>query len=51
MKRDRRADPLPADPPPIEPFHALRLTLYRSILRPQGALYEPLAGVALGRAP
>jgi RNA 2',3'-cyclic 3'-phosphodiesterase len=40
----RRVPPLPDDlPPPAEAFEASRLTLYRSTLRPQGALYEPLA--------
>lgn len=39
----RRAPPLPDDEPPREPFAAAELTLYRSTLRPQGALYEPLA--------
>jgi 2'-5' RNA ligase len=39
----RRAPPLPDDAPPREPFAASDLTLYRSTLRPQGALYEPLA--------
>jgi RNA 2',3'-cyclic 3'-phosphodiesterase len=39
----RRAPPLPDDAPPREPFAAAELTLYRSTLRPQGALYEPLA--------
>ena len=43
----RRAPPLPEDPPPGEPFEARRLTLYRSTLRPQGALYEPLARVTI----
>jgi 2'-5' RNA ligase len=43
VKRNQRAEPLPADPPPLEPFHAPQVTLYRSILRPQGAKYEPLA--------
>lgn len=47
VKRDRRAAPLPGDPPPLGPFSADRLTLYRSTLRPQGALYEPLATVPL----
>jgi 2'-5' RNA ligase len=45
----RRVPPLPDDlPPPAEPFEASRLTLYRSTLRPQGALYEPLAERELG---
>jgi 2'-5' RNA ligase len=39
----RRAPPLGDEPPPGEPFGARELTLYRSTLRPQGALYEPLA--------
>ena len=44
----RRVPPLPDDlPPPAEPFEASRLTLYRSTLRPQGALYEPLAEATL----
>jgi RNA 2',3'-cyclic 3'-phosphodiesterase len=43
VKRDRRADPLEAGSLP-PPFEARRLTLYRSTLRPQGALYDPLAG-------
>ncbi len=43
VKRDRRADPLPTQPPPLEPFAAPELTLYRSTLRPQGAIYDPLA--------
>jgi 2'-5' RNA ligase len=33
--------------PPAAPFEARELTLYRSTLRPQGALYEPLARVTL----
>jgi RNA 2',3'-cyclic 3'-phosphodiesterase len=45
---ERRVAPLPHDPaPPAEPFEARELTLYRSTLRPQGALYEPLARTAL----
>jgi RNA 2',3'-cyclic 3'-phosphodiesterase len=41
---ERRVPPLPAEPaPPGAPFDARELTLYRSTLRPQGALYEPLA--------
>jgi RNA 2',3'-cyclic 3'-phosphodiesterase len=39
----RRVAPLPERPAPQERFEASRLTLYRSTLRPQGALYEPLA--------
>jgi 2'-5' RNA ligase len=47
VKRNLRADPLPADPPPLEPFRAGQLTLYRSTLRPQGAQYDALASRAL----
>jgi len=43
VKRERRADPLPSEPPPLEPFTASQLTLYRSTLRPQGAHYESLS--------
>lgn len=43
VKRGQRAEPLPDAPLPGEPFTASCLTLYRSTLRPQGALYEPLA--------
>jgi RNA 2',3'-cyclic 3'-phosphodiesterase len=45
---ERRVPPLPDDPaPPAAPFEASELTLYRSTLRPQGALYEPLARATL----
>ena len=41
---ERRVAPLAGEPrPPSEPFEAPVVTLYRSTLRPQGALYEPLA--------
>lgn len=41
---ERRVAPLAEDPPPPrEPFDAGVVTLYRSTLRPQGSLYEPLA--------
>ena len=43
VKRDRRAEPLRSGPPPIDPFRADRVTLYRSTLRPQGAQYDALA--------
>jgi 2'-5' RNA ligase len=43
VKRNRRAEPLPAQPPPLEPVRASQLTLYRSTLRPQGAQYDALA--------
>jgi RNA 2',3'-cyclic 3'-phosphodiesterase len=51
VKRDeRRAPPLrDGPPPPGRPFYARDLTLYRSTLRPQGALYEPLARHELAR--
>ena len=42
-----RAEPLPELPPPGDAFEAADLTLYRSTLRPQGALYEPLARTEL----
>jgi len=45
---ERRVAPLPEAPaPPAAPFEAGELTLYRSTLRPQGALYEPLARATL----
>jgi 2'-5' RNA ligase len=49
VKRDeRRPPPLPDTPvPPAKAFSAGQLTLYRSTLRPQGAVYDSLAGVAL----
>jgi RNA 2',3'-cyclic 3'-phosphodiesterase len=48
VKRGQRAEPLPELPPPGEAFEAADLTLYRSTLRPQGALYEPLARARVG---
>ena len=52
VKRGERRVPPPADDPapPAEPFEASVLTLYRSTLRPQGALYEPLARTVAGDA-
>jgi RNA 2',3'-cyclic 3'-phosphodiesterase len=47
VKRGARAEPLPEHPAPSEPMEAGELTLYRSTLRPQGALYEPLARARL----
>ena len=44
---ERRVAPLPDEPPPREPFATPAATLYRSTLRPQGALYEPLARTVL----
>jgi 2'-5' RNA ligase len=47
-RKERRVAALPDSPaPPDEAFPAAALTLYRSTLRPQGALYEPLAVVEL----
>jgi 2'-5' RNA ligase len=48
VKRDRRAPPLEAPPPPSQPFKAAEVTLYRSTLRPQGAVYDPLERFSLG---
>lgn len=47
VKRDARAAALDADPPPSDAFDATDVTLYRSRLSPGGAVYEPLARVAL----
>jgi 2'-5' RNA ligase len=45
---ERRVPPLPDAPaPPAEPFSASVLTLYRSTLRPQGAVYDALEQVEL----
>jgi 2'-5' RNA ligase len=50
----RRGRPMPVGAPPkalppelCEPFAAARLTLYRSLLRPAGAEYMPMAGLDL----
>ena len=48
VKPGRRSGSLDSPVPP-GPFVARRVTLYRSILRPQGALYEPLARARLAR--
>jgi RNA 2',3'-cyclic 3'-phosphodiesterase len=40
---ERRVQPVLDGPPPPDAFEAPVVTLYRSTLRPQGALYEPLA--------
>jgi 2'-5' RNA ligase len=46
---ERRVPGLPPGPsPPAGPIVAAELTLYSSTLRPQGALYEPLARRTLG---
>jgi RNA 2',3'-cyclic 3'-phosphodiesterase len=44
----RRAERLNAHPPALDAFEAPQITLYRSILRPQGALYEPQERLRLG---
>jgi 2'-5' RNA ligase len=44
----RRAEPIEAPPPALDAFEAAEITLYRSILRPQGALYEPQERLRLG---
>jgi RNA 2',3'-cyclic 3'-phosphodiesterase len=44
---ERRVAGLAPTAAPGGPFRATRLTLYRSTLRPQGALYEPLARALL----
>ncbi len=43
VRRGERPGPLRGETPPLGAFEADELTLYRSTLRPQGALYEPLA--------
>lgn len=48
VKRGARSEQLLAPAPPPDVFKAACVTLYRSTLRPQGALYEPLAQVRLG---
>jgi 2'-5' RNA ligase len=47
VKRGRMAPPLEAPPPPPSEWSAEAVTLYRSTLRPQGAVYTPLARVVL----
>jgi 2'-5' RNA ligase len=42
VKRGRRAPRVEAPDPPGEPFAAAVVTLYRSVLQPQGARYEAL---------
>ena len=48
VKRGQRAAPLDGPSPPGGPFASDVLTLYRSTLRPQGAVYEPLERTTLG---
>ena len=47
---ERRVRPIEDGPPPPNPFEAAAVTLYRSTLRPQGALYEPLARTVVADA-
>ncbi|MGE5407865.1 MAG: RNA 2',3'-cyclic phosphodiesterase [Syntrophothermus sp.] len=48
-RRLMRVERPPSGLPPSlsEPFYGVRLTLYRSVLQPQGAVYSPLAQVEL----
>lgn len=48
VSRGTRVEPPGELPPPEGSFTVAVLTLYRSTLRPQGALYEPLARLPLG---
>lgn len=47
-KRDARAPALEDSLPPSEPFDSPQITLYRSLLRLQGALYESQGRLHLG---
>lgn len=47
---ERRAPPLSGPPAPSAAFEASVVTLYRSTLRPQGSLYEPLGRTVAGDA-
>jgi 2'-5' RNA ligase len=48
VRKRGRLGPLPDLPAPATAFEAGPVTLYRSILRPEGALYEPLARGPVG---
>ena len=48
VKRGARAARLEPETPPPESVRGSIVTLYRSVLRPQGALYVPLERVELG---
>jgi RNA 2',3'-cyclic 3'-phosphodiesterase len=52
VKRGERrvAPPAERPPPPADAFYAGVITLYRSTLRPQGAVYEPLERTVAGDA-
>ena len=45
MQVNKRPGPLPQEL--LQPFGAVRLTLYRSILRREGPIYDPLAQIEL----
>lgn len=47
VRRGLRAEPLQPPPAPAIEFRTGDLTLYRSTLHPQGALYEPLSRTRL----
>lgn len=47
VKRDHRAEPLEAGEDPPGPFHGADVVLYRSLLSPRGASYEPLGRLEL----
>jgi RNA 2',3'-cyclic 3'-phosphodiesterase len=49
VKRGVRQAPALEGEPELVPFTASVVTLYRSVLRPQGALYEPLEQLSLSR--
>ena len=50
-RRERRVPPLADEPPPPgDPFEAAVVTLYKSTMRPQGSLYEPLVRTVAGDA-
>jgi RNA 2',3'-cyclic 3'-phosphodiesterase len=51
VKRGRRAAPLEPSQTAPGPLRAPFVTLYRSLLRPQGALYVPLERIELRGAP
>jgi 2'-5' RNA ligase len=49
VKRNALAPPLePGESPPVNPWEATAVTLYRSTLQPQGARYDALERIPLG---
>jgi 2'-5' RNA ligase len=50
-KGERAAPPLPDRPLVLDPFEACDLTLYRSTLKPAGAVYDALATRRVGSDP